>query len=214
MLTSRDVIVALCKHCTKTCREKNIDIDVEKCLLLDGSRSRCWGLSIALGKDGIATVGTIDNRSILLSFYSVFNDSTMFDHSIKFDLRSYGSLNPKICLCHPQNATVTDYAYGVVLNALLKDGAHFTYIDKETKKAVEEQEKKLSVELKKTIADLYAAYKVDHKISREECRDKMNEVYNVDRFMRKQLPSYETDIVFCPAGKANAEELMIWCDMN
>lgn len=208
MLTSRDVIVALCKHCTKTCREKNIDIDVEKCLLLDGSRSRCWGLSIALGEDGIVTVGTIDNRSILLSFGSMFNDS------IKFDLISYDSLNPKICLCHPQNATVTDYAYGVVLNALLKDGAHFTYIDKETKKAVEEQEKKLSVELKKTIANLYVAYKVDHKISTEECRDKMNEVYAADRFKRKQLPSYETDIVFCPAGKANAEELMIWCDMS
>ena len=82
MLTSRDAIVALCKHCTKTCREQGIDIDIEKRLMLDGSRSRCWSLSIAFGEDGIVPVYTIDNRSILLSFYSRFDNSIDFDRGV------------------------------------------------------------------------------------------------------------------------------------
>lgn len=205
MLTSRDAVVTLCKHCTKTCREQGIDIDLEKRLMLDGSRSRCWSLSITLGEDGIVPVYTIDNRSILLSFYSMFNDGIEFDH---------GVLCPKICLCHPQNAVVSDDAYSVVLDVLLKNGAKFTYIDKKVKTLVEKQEKMLSVELRKIVADLFAAYKIDHTLSLEECQKKIDDVYRLDRFNRQLLPKYETEVSLCPAGMSNAEELMVWCDMH
>ena len=212
MLTSRDAIVAICKLCTKTCKERGISIDFEKCLMLDDNRVNCWRLSLALGEDGLVPLQTIDNRSkmlsnssILLSFYSKFNDSISFERK---------ALYSKICLCHPQNAVISDYAYDVVLDSLLKNGAKFTYIDKETKKSFDDQEKRLSVELRKNIADLYAAYKVDHKMTLAECQKKIDELYKLDNLKRSQLPRYETEIVFCPIGKANAEELMVWCDLS
>ena len=97
---------------------------------------------------------------------------------------------------------------------MLKNGAKFTYIDKKVKTLVEKQEKKLSVKLGKNVADIFAAYRIDHAFALEECQKKIEDVYRLDRLNRQQLPRYETEVSLCPAGMANVEELMIWCDMN
>ena len=210
MLTSRDVIIALCRHCTKTCREHSIDIDIEKCLMLRSDHPYNWSLVVVLGADGIVPLHTVDDhnilhRSVLMSFYQDFSHNIIFDH---------GLICPKICLCYPQNAEVTDVAYDIVLDALLMNGAKFTYVDIEARKAFICKEKELSAKLYADNSRTYNAFKNGNGMTLHEYKDAIFHLQDAYYSAMSHVPKYENEIIFCPKGMANAEELMIWCDIS
>ena len=197
-MNSKDILHALCQRGNAQCKACNVDIDIMHSLALVRTlEGYCISLVSATPNSSIVTY----NSNVVCSIAS-FGANTYWHHEAYYKyIHAIHMFNSEVYL--------PDEVYDVVLQSMMQYGCTFT-VDAADCDCIEADIRKLQDNFKETAKELMLT-KAVNPMHRQNA---MALYTNFNKACRKLTEKAHPTIALVPHKFANAEELLIWLDMN